>query len=109
MKWELAACGGHADKVGYDAFFPNIIDENGEEWIDDGTIFQAFGDTDAWYDEARSICERCPIKADCLAHALENKERYGMWGGTTPIERRRVERADRRRRLKEKRSHEPDS
>ena len=73
MKWELAACRGYADKTGHDPFFPLIIDENGEEWIDDGTIWQAFGDTDAYYDEAREICNRCPIKAGCLAHALENK------------------------------------
>jgi hypothetical protein len=35
---------------------------------------------------------------------LENKERWGMWGGLTPIERRRIERRERRQRLKNKRS-----
>lgn len=83
-----------------DPFFPIIIDADGEEWYDDGTIWQAFGDTDSYYDEAREICNRCPVKEQCLQHALDNKERWGMWGGTTPIERRRVERRERRERRK---------
>lgn len=107
MYWqERAACRGHASATGYDPWFPNIIDEDGEEWIDDGTIWGAFGDTSHYYDEARTICNSCPVRKECLDHALENKERYGMWGGTTPIERRRVERAERRQRLKEKRRNE---
>jgi hypothetical protein len=99
---DLAACRGTSSQI----FFPDIIDDNGEEWIDDGTIWGAYGDTSHFYDEARAICAKCPIKAQCLAVALENKERYGMWGGTTPIERRRVERTERRQRLKERRRHE---
>lgn len=106
MNWEKAACRGYAKRVGYDPFYPIIVDKDGEEWIDDGTIWQAFGDTDPYYDEARAICNTCPIKDGCLEHALKEKERYGMWGGTTPIERRRVERTDRRSRLRKKREEE---
>lgn len=106
MNWDDAACKGAAKRLGYDPFFPNIIDENGEEYYDDGTIWAAFGDTTDYYKEAKSICDSCPIKEGCLAHALEEKERYGMWGGTTPIERRRVERRERRRKLQERRANE---
>lgn len=106
MNWDNAACQGVAKRLGYDPFFPNIIDENGEEYYDDGTIWAAFGDTSDYYSEAKSICDVCPIKDQCLTYALEQKERFGMWGGTTPIERRRVERRERRRKLQERRSNE---
>ena len=39
---------------------------------------------------AKEICGRCPVKLDCLAWALENNEREGVWGGTTPKERQRL-------------------
>lgn len=95
-------CKGQDQKLWY----PDIIDDDGEEWFDDGTIWEAFGDTSSYYDEARSVCLSCPVRESCLAHALAEKERFGMWGGLTPIERRRIERKDRRQRLKEKRSHQ---
>ena len=30
---------------------------------------------------AKQICQRCPIKSDCLLWALERGELYGVWGG----------------------------
>lgn len=108
MNWDKAKCEGFSEKHGYDPFYPDIIDENGEEWYDDGTIWAAFGDTDPYYEEARQICSLCPIREECLNYAIENKERWGMWGGSTPIERRRVERRDRRERLKQRRAQEND-
>lgn len=36
---------------------------------------------------AKSICATCPIKATCLETALENNERFGVWGGLTEDER----------------------
>lgn len=41
---------------------------------------------------AKSICRRCPVVEQCLKSALENNEIYGVWGGTTPKERRRLRR-----------------
>jgi WhiB family redox-sensing transcriptional regulator len=108
VDWNEAACAGYSDRVGYDPFFPQIVDETGEEYYDDGTIWAAFGDTDPYYEEARSICNSCPIKEQCLEYAIERKERWGMWGGSTPIERRRVERRERRERLKQRRANELD-
>lgn len=32
---------------------------------------------------AKGICRRCPVRADCLAHAVQHRERYGIWGGFT--------------------------
>ncbi|TXL83975.1 WhiB family transcriptional regulator [Streptomyces sp. IB2014 016-6] len=38
--------------------------------------------------EARSLCSRCPVRRDCLNHALENGIKEGTWGGLTKAERR---------------------
>lgn len=39
---------------------------------------------------AEAVCRRCPVKDACLDHAVRNKETQGVWGGTTPRERRRL-------------------
>jgi WhiB family transcriptional regulator, redox-sensing transcriptional regulator len=44
--------------------------------------------------EARKICARCPVRAECLSHALAVPEAYGVWGGMSEEERA----AERRRR-----------
>ena len=42
--------------------------------------------------QALTICGICPVSEDCLDYALETKERFGVWGGTTEKERRRLSR-----------------
>ncbi|MGH3622615.1 MAG: WhiB family transcriptional regulator [Sciscionella sp.] len=37
---------------------------------------------------AKAICEGCPVRAECLAHSLAARERYGVWGGLGELERR---------------------
>jgi WhiB family redox-sensing transcriptional regulator len=37
---------------------------------------------------ARELCNRCPVRGECLSHALTYDEREGIWGGLTPDERR---------------------
>lgn len=39
---------------------------------------------------ARAVCARCPVQAECLNHALAGHERYGIFGGVTPMERRKL-------------------
>ena len=39
-------------------------------------------------EEAKSICQRCPVMSDCLVTALERREPYGVWGGLDEDERR---------------------
>ena len=41
---------------------------------------------------AKAICATCPDKAECLAWALRVGEPVGIWGGTTPEERRYLRR-----------------
>jgi WhiB family redox-sensing transcriptional regulator len=43
--------------------------------------------------EAKSICARCPVAAECLDWALEHEERFGIWGGLSERERRKVARS----------------
>lgn len=42
--------------------------------------------------EARGVCSACAVRPDCLAWALTNNERFGIWGGTSERERRRIRR-----------------
>ena len=40
--------------------------------------------------EAKRVCTGCEVKGDCLEYALENDERFGIWGGLSERERRRL-------------------
>ena len=41
---------------------------------------------------ARAVCAGCPVKSQCLAWALEHREAFGIWGGMTENQRRRLAR-----------------
>jgi WhiB family redox-sensing transcriptional regulator len=51
-----------------DAMFPTEQDKKGIEY-------------------AKSLCQLCPVRRQCLSWALDNGEQYGIWGGATPEER----------------------
>jgi WhiB family redox-sensing transcriptional regulator len=38
--------------------------------------------------QAKMVCQRCPVIAECLAEALDNRTEFGVWGGMTERERR---------------------
>lgn len=64
--------------------------------------------TDLWYPEAsanarevKAACAVCPVQAECLAFALDNGERFGVWGGKSEKQRRRL-RSERYRALQQK-------
>ena len=42
--------------------------------------------------EAKKVCQRCPVTKECLQWALDNDERFGVWGGLSERERRRLQR-----------------
>jgi WhiB family redox-sensing transcriptional regulator len=42
--------------------------------------------------EAKRICVGCEVKAECLEYALLHDERFGIWGGLSERERRRLKR-----------------
>jgi len=43
--------------------------------------------------EAKEVCRGCVVRDDCLEFALRNSEKFGIWGGMSERERRRVRRA----------------
>ena len=43
--------------------------------------------------EAKRICSGCDVRAECLEYALAHDERFGIWGGLSERERRRLRRA----------------
>ena len=42
--------------------------------------------------EAKRICVGCEVKGECLEYALGQDERFGIWGGLSERERRRLRR-----------------
>jgi WhiB family transcriptional regulator, redox-sensing transcriptional regulator len=42
--------------------------------------------------EAKKICLGCEVRAECLEYALAHDERFGIWGGLSERERRRLKR-----------------
>jgi WhiB family redox-sensing transcriptional regulator len=40
--------------------------------------------------EAKKDCISCDVRAECLEYALANDERFGIWGGLSERERRRL-------------------
>ena len=63
------------------------------DWRDEALCAQT--DPEAFYPEkgasprdAKKVCDRCPVQAACLEYALTTDQRYGIWGGRTPAQRR---------------------
>lgn len=46
---------------------------------------------------AKQICAVCPVRDPCLAFALRHHEEFGVWGGLTETERRRLSTPSRHR------------
>lgn len=72
-----------------------------QDWTDHAACVGA--DPGVWFPgkgahsdrEAKRICGACPVRRDCLEHALENSEQFGIWGGLNEKERRAVKRSRR--------------
>lgn len=62
---------------------------------DEPDLFFPVGQTTraaAQFEEARAVCLGCPVRVLCLELALRVGADHGMWGGTTPTERKRIAR-----------------
>ena len=42
--------------------------------------------------EAKRVCQSCDVRQECLEYALAHDERFGIWGGLSERERRRLKR-----------------
>jgi WhiB family redox-sensing transcriptional regulator len=81
---------------------PSPLPRPGLSWQDRGAckgtdpeaFFPVKGGSTA---EAKAVCAACPVRAECLEYALVRGERFGVWGGTSEMERRGMRRARLRR------------
>ena len=82
-----------------------------EPWTEEALCAEI--DPDLWHpnckdsedtETAIAICKTCPVRYECLEYALSfeggrsAKQRYGIYGGTTPTRRASIYRSDRRKR-----------
>lgn len=51
-----------------------------------------FPDRGASTREAKGVCRGCVVREECLEYALVNGEKFGIWGGLSERERRRIRR-----------------
>jgi WhiB family transcriptional regulator, redox-sensing transcriptional regulator len=68
------------------------------EWQEQSLCSQT--DPDAFFPEkggstreAKRVCLRCPVRVECLGYALDHDERFGIWGGLSERERRKLKRS----------------
>ena len=40
--------------------------------------------------EAKRVCLTCDVRGECLDYALAHDERFGIWGGLSERERRKL-------------------
>jgi WhiB family redox-sensing transcriptional regulator len=58
---------------------------------EDPDLFFPIGDGEAFQpqiNQAKAICFGCPVRSACLETALAARDLDGVWGGTSPSERR---------------------
>ena len=71
-----------------------------EEWLDAGACrsedpelffpITASGPSAQQIAAAKAVCQRCGVRSECLHYALESRQSYGVWGGTSEEERLRM-------------------
>jgi WhiB family redox-sensing transcriptional regulator len=68
-----------------------------EEWQERALCAQT--DPEAFFPEkggttgdAKRICRRCEVRGECLEYALAGNVKFGIWGGLTERERKRLKR-----------------
>ena len=74
---------------------PTSADDNPLAWQSDSLCAQT--DPEAFFPEkggstrdAKKICASCEVRPQCLQYALANDERFGIWGGLSERERRKL-------------------
>ncbi len=77
--------------------FDTMFDTIEEQWQERALCAQT--DPEAFFPEkggstreAKRICMGCEVRDECLEYALAHDERFGIWGGLSERERRRLKR-----------------
>lgn len=78
---------------------PSLPLDRPEDWTHDALCAQVAGDV--FFPEkgestapAKAICRKCNVTTECLEYALARNERFGVYGGYSERERRRLARGD---------------
>ena len=73
---------------------PRQLDDNWQDGANchglDPDLF--FPERGASTREAKEVCRGCVVREQCLEFALQNGEKFGIWGGLSERERRRIRR-----------------
>ncbi|GAA4187913.1 hypothetical protein GCM10022219_01330 [Microbacterium oryzae] len=84
-------------ELGVPGVRPPTAEETALAWQSDALCAQT--DPEAFFPEkggstrdAKRICATCDVRAECLEYALQNDERFGIWGGLSERERRKLKR-----------------
>jgi WhiB family redox-sensing transcriptional regulator len=76
-----------------------LVTSGEREWYSDAACSSASADlffpetrseVAAHLTEAVQICETCPVAVECLSTALREGHNFGVWGGLTATDRRRL-------------------
>jgi WhiB family redox-sensing transcriptional regulator len=78
------------DQLGLDAEIPDWKAQANCLGVDPDLFFPERGMSTR---EAKEVCRGCVVREDCLEYALANGEKFGIWGGLSERERRRIRRA----------------
>lgn len=91
LRGGVASINGSAAEMSLDELFGAVE----QEWQDQALCAQT--DPEAFFPEkggstrdAKKVCASCTVRSECLEYALSNDERFGIWGGLSERERRRL-------------------
>lgn len=66
-----------------------------DSWMKDGLCRETggeehFPDKGESVEDAKKICNKCTVEEQCLAYALATGEKFGVWGGKSWQQRKRL-------------------
>ena len=80
-----------------DTAMMEVVEEEGEQLSWQERALCAQTDPEAFFPEkggstreAKKVCVGCEVRAECLEYALDHDERFGIWGGLSERERRKL-------------------
>lgn len=78
------------------ASLAELLEADDEDWQERALCAQT--DPEAFFPEkggstreAKRICLSCEVRDECLEYALQHQERFGIWGGLSERERRKLD------------------
>lgn len=77
-------------------YLHSVLRTYAEPWMEEGICGQT--DPEAFFPEkggstaeAKRVCMGCPVRDTCLQYALQHGERFGIWGGKSERDRRKIQ------------------